>query len=134
MSVGEIRVGELVERYFVRSEAGRILDQFRSSPFESGHLLTRKLETVPARTGVYAFRHRIDGLLYIGKAANVQRRMRNGHKALGWAFVDRLDPDDVRIFVEVMGYRAWQSALDIEARMIQIARPGYNIVVRQLED
>jgi excinuclease UvrABC nuclease subunit len=72
--------------------------------------------------------------LYIGKAANIQRRIRNGHKALGWAFVDRLDPDDVRIVACVMGYRAWQQVLDIEARMIQIVRPSYNIVVRQLED
>jgi excinuclease UvrABC nuclease subunit len=123
-----------VNRDFVDSEAERILDRFRSMPFEMGHVLTRQLETVPARTGVYAFRHRLDGLLYIGKASNIQRRIRNGHKALGWAFVDRLDPNDVRIFAEVMGYRIWEGALDIEARMIQIARPGYNIVVRQLED
>lgn len=119
---------------FVRSEADWLLEYFRSMPFEECHVLTRKFETVPARTGVYAFRHRVNGVLYIGKAANMQRRIRNGHKALGWAFVDRLDPEDVRIAARVLGYRAWQQVLDIEARMIQIARPSYNIVVRQLED
>jgi excinuclease UvrABC nuclease subunit len=124
----------LVDRDFVQSEAERILERFQSMPFEAGHLLTRELATVPARTGIYAFRHRVNGVLYIGKAANMKRRICSGHKALGWAFIDRLDPDDVRIVAEVMGYRAWQNALDIEARMIQRVRPGYNIVVRQLED
>ncbi len=56
-----------MDRDFVRSEAVRILDRFRSTPFESGHVLTRELATVPARTGVYAFRHRVNGLLYIGQ-------------------------------------------------------------------
>lgn len=120
---------------FVREEARRLLDCFHAVPFESCHILTRKFETVPVYTGIYGFRHRTDGILYIGKAANIRRRLRGGHKALSWAFIDRLDPDDVRVVTErLAGFSAWQNMLDIEATMIQIARPSYNIVVRQLED
>jgi excinuclease UvrABC nuclease subunit len=119
---------------FVRKEADRLLDRLQTIPFERCHILTRKFETIPTRPGIYGFRHRRLGLLYIGKATNIQRRFRNGHKALGWAFVDRLDPDDVRIAAVVTSHRAWGQVLDIEARMIQIERPSYNIVVRQQED
>ncbi len=118
---------------FVQNEASRILDYFLTLPFEQSYPLSRNFETVPARTGVYGFRHRSLGILYIGKAANIQRRIRNGHKALAWAFVDRLNPDDVSVVTEVLrGEQARQSLLDIEATMIQIARPSYNIVVRQI--
>jgi excinuclease UvrABC nuclease subunit len=123
-----------VSSRFVRQEAVRLLDRFEAIAFAECHILTRKFETVPARTGVYGFRHRTEGILYIGKAANIQRRIRNGHKALGWAFVDRLDPNDVRIVTILLGHEAWRQVLDIEAGMIQIARPSYNIVVRQQED
>ncbi|MBD2329683.1 GIY-YIG nuclease family protein [Alkalinema sp. FACHB-956] len=119
---------------FVREEAERILDRFQSVPFDTCHVLTRQFETVPARTGIYGFRHRTDGLLYIGKATNIQRRLRSGHKALAWAFIDRLDPDDVRVVADILRFRAWQNMLDIEATMIQLSRPSYNIVIRQLED
>jgi excinuclease UvrABC nuclease subunit len=118
---------------FVQNEASRILDRFSMMPFEQAYSLSRNFDPVPARTGVYGFRHRSFGLLYIGKAANIQRRIRNGHKALAWAFVDRLNPDDVGVVTEVLrGERSRQAILDIEATMIQIARPSYNIVVRQI--
>lgn len=47
-------------------------------------------------------------------------------KALSWAFVDRLNPDDVRIAAVEMGQRTPQEVEYIETRMIQSARPSYN--------
>jgi excinuclease UvrABC nuclease subunit len=122
-----------VTNSFVQTEAARILDQFSTMPFEQAHPLSRNFAPLPLRTGLYGFRHQTLGILYIGKAANIQRRIRNGHKALAWAFIDRLNPDEVKIVAEVLrGNQARQSLLDIEATMIQIARPSYNIVVRQI--
>ncbi|NJM47225.1 MAG: GIY-YIG nuclease family protein [Alkalinema sp. RU_4_3] len=117
---------------FINEEAKRILDRFVTLPFEQAYPLSRTFSLVPIRTGVYGFRHAALGLLYIGKAANIQQRIRNGHKALAWAFIDRLNPDEVRVVAEVLrGEDARKALLDIEATMIQIARPSYNIVVRQ---
>jgi excinuclease UvrABC nuclease subunit len=117
---------------FIHEEAKRILDRFSTLPFEQAYPLSRNFPLVPIRTGVYGFRHTTLGILYIGKAANIQRRIRNGHKALAWAFIDRLNPNEVRVVAEVLrGEQARQGLLDIEATMIQMARPSYNIVVRQ---
>ena len=119
---------------FIQEEAERILDRFTTLPFDDCYPLSRDFESIPARTGIYGFLHQTQGILYIGKAANIQRRVRNGHKALAWAFIDRLNPDDVGVVTEVLrGSRSLLYLLDIEATMIQIARPSYNIVIRQFK-
>ncbi len=35
--------------------------------------------------------------LYIGKAKNLRDRLRGGHKAFFWSWLDRYEPDEVRI-------------------------------------
>jgi excinuclease UvrABC nuclease subunit len=118
---------------FVRGEAQRILEIFYSTPFNECHPLTREFSTLPARSGIYAFRHQAEGILYIGKAVNIRQRLRGGHKAFAWAFIDRLNPDDVRIVALALPYQSWLQALEIEALMIQIVKPCYNIRMRQEE-
>lgn len=118
---------------FIETEANRLLEVFSTTPFSDCHPLTREFNSVPARAGIYGFRHVDQELLYIGKARDIRLRLRGGHKALGWAFIDRLDPDTVRIVTVRLGYQAWLRSLDIEARMIQIARPRYNSRIRQME-
>ena len=50
-------------------------------------------------------------------------------------FIDRLNPDDVGVVTEVLrGSRSLLYLLDIEATMIQIVRPSYNIVIRQSKE
>jgi excinuclease UvrABC nuclease subunit len=118
---------------FIETEASRLVEIFTTTPFLDCHPLTRDFQTVPARTGIYGLRHTDQELLYIGKASDIRKRFRGGHKALAWAFIDRLDPDAVRIISVVLGFQAWRQALEIEARMIQIVRPRYNSRIRQLE-
>ncbi|OLP15406.1 hypothetical protein BST81_26575 [Leptolyngbya sp. 'hensonii'] len=117
----------------IETEASRLLEIFATTSFLDCHPLTREFLTVPARPGIYGFRHMDEELLYIGKAGDIRQRLRGGHKALGWAFIDRLDPDAVRIVAVVLGYQAWLQSLEIEARMIQTVRPRYNSRIRQLE-
>ena len=118
---------------FIETEASKIVEIFTTTPFLECRPLTRDFQTVPARNGIYGLRYIDQELLYIGKAGDIRKRFRGGHKALAWAFIDRLDPDAVRIISVVLGFAAWRQALEIEARMIQIVRPRYNSRIRQLE-
>ncbi len=55
----------------IKAEAKAILDTLAFTPFENCQPLSREFENVPARLGIYAFRHRFDGLLYVGKAKSL---------------------------------------------------------------
>jgi hypothetical protein len=68
----------------IQQEARQILDTLAFTPFEQCQPLSRKFDTIPARVGLYAFRHSSEGLLYIGKAKNLRDRLRGGHKAFLW--------------------------------------------------
>jgi excinuclease UvrABC nuclease subunit len=117
----------------LRQQARTILDTLASMPFESCIPLSREFRGVTPRPGIYAFRHQQEGILYIGKSKNIRLRLRGGHKALGWAFIERLDPDSVRIGAVPLVWNLWQQALDIEALILQASRPRYNIQIRQEE-
>ncbi|WP_238361165.1 hypothetical protein [Iningainema tapete] len=41
-------------------------------PFEQCQPLSRGFENIPPRPGIYAIRHRTDGLLYIGKTKSLR--------------------------------------------------------------
>jgi excinuclease UvrABC nuclease subunit len=121
------------DREWINTQARQFLTLLNSLPFTDCHALTRNFSDVTPRPGLYAFRHIPSGILYIGKSQNVRKRLRGGHKALGWAFIDRLDPNDVRIAVATLDWGTAQYTLDIEARMIQTLRPRYNVQIRQGE-
>jgi excinuclease UvrABC nuclease subunit len=108
------------------ADAQTILQILATDPFEHCYPLSRDFEVVPSHPGFYAFRHRQHGILYLGIGTNLRRRFRNGHKALSWAFIDRFDPDDVRIATVEIGRRTFQQIEAIEILMIQTARPRYN--------
>ncbi|MEO0487935.1 MAG: GIY-YIG nuclease family protein [Cyanobacteria bacterium J06659_2] len=117
----------------VNAEATRILRELEELPFEDCYPLTREFDELPPRPGIYAVKHRSQGILYIGKSGNVRSRFRSGHKALGWAFLDRLDPDDVRIAVEPLSFQWVRLSLQIEQRIIQALLPPYNVRIAPAE-
>ena len=47
-------------------QARRILDAIAFTPFEQCQPLNRGFGGIPARPGIYAIRHKTDGLLYVG--------------------------------------------------------------------
>jgi excinuclease UvrABC nuclease subunit len=118
------------DRRFIQDEANRVLQLLTTTPFNDCCPLTREFADITPRPGIYAFRLQQE-ILYIGKSKNIRQRLKGGHKALGWAFIERLNPDAVRIATVTIGWDAWQRSLDIEARILQIARPRYNIQIRQ---
>ena len=103
----------------------------RTIPFHECHPLTRKFDRLPNRPGIYAIHHQRQGILYIGKSGNVRRRLRGGHKALGWAFIDRLNPDDVRIAVALLTFAWIRLSLQLEQIIIRRTRPPYNDRITQ---
>ena len=114
----------------IETEAEEILEYLSSMLFENCHPLTRRFEFVPTNPGLYAFRHRVEGLLYIGQSINLKRRFCDGHKALSWAFIDRFDPDDVRIAVKLLPSNKVRQATQLEILMLRATRPRYNSLIK----
>lgn len=112
-------------------EAARLLTVLSTLPFQDCSPLSREFNELPNRPGIYAIKHSSRGILYIGKSGNVKSRLRGGHKALGWAFIDRLDPDDVRIAVVTLSFRWTRLSLQLEGIMLRQTRPPYNDRIAQ---
>ena len=114
----------------IKQEARQILDTLAFTPFEQCHPLSREFTSIPARVGLYAFRHSSEGLLYIGKAKNLRDRLRGGHKAFLWGWLDRYEPDDVRIaFVTINQWQKPGLLYELETLILQASNPPYNVKI-----
>jgi hypothetical protein len=114
----------------IQQEARQILDTLAFTPFEQCQPLSREFNSIPARLGLYAFRHSSEGLLYIGKTKNLRDRLRNGHKAFLWGWLDLYDPDDVRIAYATLNQ--WQRpglSYELETLIPQATNPPYNVKI-----
>lgn len=111
-------------------QARKVLDTIAFMPFEQCQPLTRGFESLPARPGIYAVRHRTDGLLYIGKTKSLRGRFSGGHKAFLWAWIDKYNDEDVRIAVELIAH--WGNPtllLELEAIILRATEPPYNVQI-----
>lgn len=114
----------------VQTQARRILDAIAFTPFEQCQPLSRQFDNIPVRPGIYAIRHRTDGLLYIGKTKSLRGRFSGGHKAFLWAWLDKYSDEDVRIVVQVISY--WGNPallLELEAIILRATEPPYNVQI-----
>ncbi|MBD1856427.1 MULTISPECIES: GIY-YIG nuclease family protein [Leptolyngbya] len=117
----------------IQQEAIRILQILIDTPFDECCPLSKDYADLPNRLGIYAVKHRKEGILYIGKAANIRTRFTGGHKAISWAYIERIDPDDIRICTVVLSNEWRRSQLELETLMIQTLKPRYNIRIRAEE-
>ncbi|BAS58209.1 excinuclease ABC subunit C [Leptolyngbya boryana NIES-2135] len=118
------------DRNEIQQEAQLILDTLAFTPFENCIPLSREFDDIPSRLGLYAFRHQTEGLLYIGKAKNLRDRLKGGHKAYLWGWLDRYDPDQVRIAYQVI--QQWQRpglSYELETLILQATNPPYNVMI-----
>lgn len=88
----------------LQAQARRILDAIAFIPFEQCRPLSCEFTNIPARPGIYAIRHKAEGLLYIGKTKSLRGRFSGGHKAFLWAWLDKYNDEDVRIAVQVISH------------------------------
>jgi excinuclease UvrABC nuclease subunit len=114
----------------VESESVKILQILANTSFEECYQITRSFENLPNKPCIYAVRHKVEGLLYIGKARNTFERFRGGHKAFLWAWLERYDPDDVRLITHVLPSHQWVTlSLKLETLILQASRPPYNVKI-----
>jgi excinuclease UvrABC nuclease subunit len=114
----------------VQQEAQQILDTLAFTPFWQCHTLSRSFDTIPMKVGLYAFRHRTEGLLYIGKTKNLRDRLRGGHKAFLWSWLDLYAPNEVRIAYVIVNQ--WQKpglSYELETLILQATHPPYNVKI-----
>jgi excinuclease UvrABC nuclease subunit len=114
----------------LQTQAQRILDEIAFTPFEQCQPLSRDFDNIPTRPGIYAIRHRTDGLLYIGKTKSLRGRFRGGHKAFLWAWLDKYSDEDIRIAVQTISY--WENPallLELEAIILRATEPPYNVQI-----
>lgn len=117
----------------INQETVRLLTTISEMPFAECCPLSRGFNDLPKLYGIYAICHRTKGILYIGKSRSLRQRLRGGHKALGWALIDRLDPDDVRIAYVVVPLSTNRILLQIEQSLIARIRPEYNELIASPE-
>jgi excinuclease UvrABC nuclease subunit len=114
----------------IQQEARQILDTLAFTPFEQCQPLSRDFDSIPSRPGLYAVRHRVDGLLYIGKTKSLRGRFSGGHKAFLWAWLDKYNWEDVRIAIHPLS--AWSNPallLELEAIILRATEPPYNVQI-----
>lgn len=114
----------------LQTQARQILDTIAFTPFEQCLPLSREFGNLPARPGIYAIRHKTDGLLYIGKTKSLRGRFTGGHKAFLWAWLDKYSDEDVRIAIQTISY--WGNPallLELEAIILRSTEPPYNVQI-----
>jgi excinuclease UvrABC nuclease subunit len=113
-----------------QQEAHKILTVLTSMPFEQCQPLDRNFTSIPARPGLYAVRHRTEGLLYIGKTKSLRGRFSGGHKAFLWAWLDQYSDRDVRLALYILSH--WKNPallLELEAIVLRSTEPPYNAII-----
>jgi excinuclease UvrABC nuclease subunit len=114
----------------LQTQARIILDAIAFMPFEQCQPLSRGFENIPSRPGIYAVRHKTDGLLYIGKTKSLRGRFSGGHKAFLWAWLDKYHDEDVQIAVELIAHGGNPTLLlELEAIILRATEPPYNVQI-----
>jgi excinuclease UvrABC nuclease subunit len=119
-----------ISDFELQDQARRVLNAIAFTPFEQCQPLNREFENISPRPGIYAIRHRMDGLLYIGKTKSLRGRFSGGHKAFLWAWLDKYNDEDVRIAMQLISH--WKNPallLELEAIILRATEPPYNVQI-----
>ena len=73
-----------------------LLDAIAFTSFEQCQPLNRRFDNISRSPGIYAIRHKTEGLIYIGKAQNLRSR-----------WLDKYRDEDVRIAVQAISH--WEN-------------------------
>jgi excinuclease UvrABC nuclease subunit len=114
----------------LQQQAREILDRLAFTDFDLCLEIDRTFNHLPRAPGIYAIRHRTDGLLYLGKTNDLSTRFNGGHKSFTWAWLDLYQPSDVRIAIERLD--RWGKAgllLELEAILLRATEPPYNVKI-----
>jgi GIY-YIG catalytic domain len=111
----------------IQTQARSLLHTLTFCPFDQCLEITRSFTHLPQRPGIYAIRHRTQGLLYLGKTNQLNTRFSTGHKAFTWAWLDLYTPNDVRIAIQPLDRWGNPRLLsELEAILLRATEPPYN--------
>ena len=113
-----------------QQQAIEILDRLVLTSFNLCLEIDRSFRHLPRAPGIYAIRHRTEGLLYLGKTNDLSTRFNGGHKSFTWAWLDLYAPSDVRIAIERLD--RWGKPgllLELEAILLRATEPPYNVKI-----
>ena len=111
----------------LETQAHTILDTLLRVPFSECSPISRNFEELPTRPGLYAVRHRQNGLLYVGKTQDIRERFKGGHKALTWSWLEDYNHRDVMIAVYLLDFLQWRAlSSSLERIILNISKPPYN--------
>lgn len=109
------------------TQARAILDALMNQPFASCVPISRDFATLTTKPGLYAVRHRTEGLLYVGKAQDIKERFRGGHKSITWSWIADYDYRDVAIATCTLDFMQWRAlSSELERIILNISEPPFN--------
>jgi GIY-YIG catalytic domain len=109
-------------------QAREILNSLVELPFADCIPISRDFAGLTTKPGIYAIRHRLEGLLYIGKAQDIKERFRGGHKAITWSWLEDYDHRDVAIAICEIDFQQWQTlSSNLEGIILVWSKPPFNI-------
>lgn len=111
----------------IEAQARTILNALITVPFSECVPISQDFVTLTTKPGIYALRHRVEGLLYVGKAQDIRHRFRGGHKALTWSWLADYDHRDVVIATHSLDFMRWRKlSLELESIILGISEPPFN--------
>lgn len=111
----------------VEAQARVILDSLMNVPFSECSSISRDFADLTTKPGIYAVRHRLDGLLYAGKAQDIKERFRGGHKSITWSWLADYDHRDVAIATHTLDFLQWRAlSSELERIILQLTEPPFN--------
>jgi predicted GIY-YIG superfamily endonuclease len=105
-----------------------ILNFLVQRPFVNCVPISRNFAILSTKPGIYAVRHRSEGLLYIGKAQDMKERFRGGHKAITWSWLEDYDHRDVAIATCEIDFQEWRAlSSELEGIILVWSKPPFNV-------
>jgi GIY-YIG catalytic domain len=112
----------------IEAQAKVILDFLVQQAFLDCVPISRNFVDLTTKPGIYAVRHRSDGLLYVGKAQDIKERFRGGHKAVTWSWLAEYHHQDVAIATYEIDFQQWRTlSSKLEGIILIWSKPPFNI-------
>lgn len=111
----------------IEMQARAVLDALMNQPFANCVPISRDFATLTTKPGLYAVRHRTEGLLYVGKAQDIKERFRGGHKSITWSWIADYNYRDVAIATHTLDFMQWRAlSSELERIILNISEPPFN--------
>lgn len=111
----------------LEAQAHTILESLLKTKFSECAPITKEFAELTTKPGIYAVRHRIDGLLYVGKAQDIKERFKGGHKAMTWSWLEDYDHREVAIATHTLDFMQWRAlSSELERIILNLSKPPFN--------